>query len=210
MEGGKIFSWVEAHPAESAIIGVGGVLVIMWMLGFFSSSSSAASSGASNMAAAYYAAEAQQAVVGGQIQVANIQATAGTAQALAGDTAATDISAINANAATTINGQNANVTTTLGDQQLNATYSNNATLLATTQANDAAATQISSAHDYSSLVSSYMNSVLPTELATYGGGQGWATSIPGFGTIQSGGELSPAQAAAAGYGPNYLAMMGGA
>jgi hypothetical protein len=189
---GKFMAWVEAHPAEAGIIGVGGVLVIMWLLGFFSSSSSSssASAGTANMAASYYAAEAQQAVVGGQIQIANIQANASTAQALAGDTAAVSINKAQTKAATTINGQNA------------------ATTVATTNSNNAAATTIAQSNANASLLSQFMGSILPAEFATYGA-KGIITSIPGLGTFQVGGALSPAEMMAAGYSSQAIAAAGG-
>ena len=187
---GKIFTWIEAHPAEAGIIGVGGVIVVMWMLGFFSSSSSSADSGASNMAAAYYAAEAQQAVVGGQIQVANIQANASTAQALAGDTAAVSINKAQTKAATTINGQNSNASVTMN-------ASNNAT-----------AAQINASNNQSSIMTSWINTILPTELSTFGM-SGFTASIPGVGNYQSGGNLSPAEMMQAGYSPQAIAAAGG-
>jgi len=179
---GNILKWVEAHPAESAIIGVGGVVVVMWMLGFFSSApASSADSGSANMAAAYYAAEAQQAVVGGQIQVATIAAAASTAQAVAGDTAAVQI-----------NGQNTNAS-------IKMTKSNNAT-----------AATIADQANQTSLLAQYINSILPTELLQ-SNGMGIQTSIPGVkGTFTTGFGVTPSQAASLGYGPAYLASIGGA
>jgi hypothetical protein len=188
---GNIMKWIEAHPAESAIIGVGGALVVMWMLGFFSSSSSSsADSGTANMAAAYYAAEAQQAVVGGQIQVATIGAAASTAQALAGDTAAVSINKAQTKAATAINGQNANASVTMN-------ASNNQT-----------AATIDASNNQAGILSSWINTILPTELQTFGMA-GFTASIPGVGNYQSGGNLSPAQMRAAGYSPQAIAASGG-
>src|SRR5215813_9752041 len=127
----KVIAWVEEHPWESVAIGAGGLILMIWLLGGFSKKSSG-DGGAANMAAAYYAAEAQQAVVGGQIQVANIQATRDTAITGLETHAAVALGKIQANAATTINQQNADVSTNLGYDQLLATYSNNATTVATT------------------------------------------------------------------------------
>lgn len=188
---GGILKWVEAHPAESAIIGIGGAVVVMWMLGFFSSSSSSsANSGASNMAAAYYAAEAQQAVVGGQIQVANIAANASTAQALAGDSAAVSINKAQTKAAVAINGQNSNASVTMN------------------ASNNAAAASIADTQAKSSALTSWINNILPQEIATYGA-SGFVTSIPGVGTYQSGGALDPNTAAATGFSPAQIAHMFG-
>ena len=207
--GGKIVGWAEAHPGESILIGGVVVLGVMWLLGFFDGAPAQSDGGASNMAAAYYAAEAQQAVVGGQIQIATIGAAASTAQALAGDDAAVKINKAQTHAATIINGQNADTTTKLGGFALNATYSNNATSLAQTQSNNAAAVTINSANNLSSTLSDFLHNIWPTELATYGGNQGFVTSIPGLGTFQSGGALSPAQMMAAGYSPQAIAAAGG-
>jgi hypothetical protein len=107
----RYIHWVEEHPGESFLIGGGIVLVLLWLLGYFSSSSSG--SGSSNLASAYYAAEAQQAVVGGQIQMAHIAATASTAQTNLNDQAAIAINAANTGAAMTINQQNASAATTI-------------------------------------------------------------------------------------------------
>jgi hypothetical protein len=181
-----ITSWVEDHPTESIVIGLGGTLAILWLLGFFSSSTQSADSGSSNLAAAYYAAEAQQAVVGGQIQMANIAATASTAQSLIGANAAVAINAANSTAATTINGQNATAATTINQsnndaaatlngqntsEQLLATYSNNWTAYNTALSNNATAATISADTNRSSIWQTIFGSLLPTELAL---GKGYA------------------------------------
>lgn len=199
--GDKIVSWVEAHPGESILIGGAGVLGIMWLLGFFSSSGSGGSSQGNNLASAYYGAEAQQAVVGGQIQVANIQATRDTAIAALETNGATAIAKTQAHAAITINGQNADASTTIGQQQLNATVSNNATALAITNSNNATAQAINASNNQASMMTDWMHNILPTEFSTYGA-NGFQTWLPGGGVFSTGGTLSPNQAAAAGY-TNY-------
>jgi hypothetical protein len=168
---------------------------VLWMFGAFSkpAPASSADAGTANMAAAYYAAEAQQAVVGGQIQVANINATAATAQAGIAANAATAINASNAHAAITINGQNADATTAIGGQQLNATLSNNATTLAVTQSDNSAA-----------LVTDYLNNIFPMEMANTPG-SGFNTTIPGVGgTFSYWGATNPNAALAAGFSPSYI------
>ena len=197
MNFGGAAKWVEAHPGESIIIGTVGLLAVLWILGVFSSApaQSSSSAGSANMAAAYYAAEAQQAVVGGQIQMANIAANASTAQAQL----AVQANATNANAATIINGQNADASTTIGQQGLNATLSNNSTALGITQSNNATA-----------LTTDWINNILPSEFALYGAGKGFQTQIPGVsGTFASWYTMSPNEAAAAGYGPQAIANLGG-
>ena len=120
----------------------------MWLLGFFGSSASSSDSGASSLASAYYAAEAQQAVVGGQIQMATIQRAAATAQNAAQVNGAVAINEAQTGAAVTINGQNATSATVINGQdtkaataasnnQLLATYSNNATAYNTASLNSA-------------------------------------------------------------------------
>jgi hypothetical protein len=113
----SLTAWVEAHPGESVVIGGGGLLLLLWLLGFFSSSTQAAPS-QDPLAAAYYAAEAQQAVVGGQIQMNNADTAAQTAQTGINANAATTIAATNATAAQTINGQNADAAQTINQAQV--------------------------------------------------------------------------------------------
>jgi hypothetical protein len=122
MTADKLASWIEEHPGYSIGIGLVVTLGVLWLLGFFSSSSSAASSdgGQSNMAAAYYAAEAQQAVVGGQIQISHEQTAAQTAQAATAANAAVAINDAQTRAAITINGQNADTSAQLGAYGLEA------------------------------------------------------------------------------------------
>jgi hypothetical protein len=192
---GGMAKWMEAHPTESIVIGAGGLIAVLWMFGAFSKSApaSSADAGTANMAAAYYAAEAQQAVVGGQIQVANINATATTAQASIAANAATAINASNANAAITVNGQNADATTTLGLYGLNATLSNNATTLGVAQSDNSAA-----------LTTDFMNNIFPMEMANTPG-SGFNTNIPGVsGTFSYWGATNPNAALAAGFSPSYI------
>jgi len=122
----EVMHWVEAHPGESILIGGGVVIALLWLFGAFSKSAPAADTSGQSLAAAYYAAEAQQAVVGGQIQMANISATASTAQALIGANAAQAINATNATAATTLNQQNASAATTINSQNVGAATTINA------------------------------------------------------------------------------------
>ena len=182
----EVTGWVEQHPTESIVIGAGGLIAILWLLGFFSSSSStASSSGASNLASAYYAAEAQQAVVGGQIQMATIQSAAATAQNAADTNAAVAIQKSQSKAATTINGQNASAATTIGDQGLLATYSNNSTALATTQSNNATQATIAESNNTSSIFQTILGSLLPAELANSANPGYGAITIPGFGSFSA-------------------------
>ena len=203
MDGGKIVSWIEAHPAQSIIIGAGGLVLILWLFGAFGRKQQS-DGGAASMAAAYYAAEAQQAVIGGQIQAATIQATRDTAIAALETDAAGKIEQTRANAAITINGQNADASTKLGEQNLLATYSNNATTVAVTNSNNEAATRIAANNNWASILSGYINSILPSELSTYGS-SAWSTYIPGLGTVTSGASGTPAQLRAAGYSESQIA-----
>lgn len=147
MDTHRMVKWVEAHPTESILIGAGIIILILWLLGYFSGSS--ASSGSSNLASAYYAAEAQQAVVGGQIQMANINATASTAQTAMNDSAAQAIALAGYGAQVTINGQNASAAQVINSDQVNGAVAINAAQVSgavTMNANDAqAATAINAA-----------------------------------------------------------------
>jgi hypothetical protein len=138
MNTSEVFHWVEEHPIPSIVIGAGGLIAILYLLGYFSPSSSGQSgqSAGQNLAAAYYTAEANQADVGGAIQVAQIQANADEAVTASNNSAAVAINNVDANAAQTMNGQNVNGALGLGGQELQATYSNNATAanIATTNA----------------------------------------------------------------------------
>jgi hypothetical protein len=186
----EITSWVEAHPGESIVIGGGGVIFLLWIFGAFGSGKSS-DSGASNMAAAYYAAEAQQAVVGGQIQVATIGAARDTAVAGIQANAATAINSANDYTAITVNGQNASEATTINqsnndaantqasiwagvstvqaNDQLLSTYSNNATSVANTASNNAALVTTNKANNDASVMNTFLTAALPLELQTYGG-----------------------------------------
>lgn len=221
----EVTGWVEDHPTESIVIGLGGTLALLWLLGFFSSNAN--NTGSSNLASAYYAAEAQQAVVGGQIQMANINATASTAQALIGANAAVGINAANTTAAMTINGQNATAATTINQSnndaattktlgvasdQLLSTYSNNATALNTTLSNNATAATISADNNKTSIFQTILGTLLPTEIHNTANPGYGVLNIPGFGgfaalaTIPTYNDLlasglSPNQIARSGVGP---------
>jgi hypothetical protein len=197
--------WVEKHPTEAIIIGGASVIALLWLLGAFSGGSKG-DAGASNLASAYYAAEAQQAVVGGQIQQANIMATAATAQKTLDDNAAIAINAAQTHAAVRINGQNADAAQTINGQnvdaaqtinaqnvayatayasdQLQATYSNNSALVQTNAANNATAQAVNAANNQTSLMHDYVTAVLPQELAQYGG-SGFSTNLTGSGFLTS-------------------------
>jgi hypothetical protein len=166
MDMASVISWTEAHPVEAFVIGAGGTLALLWLFGAFSGGSgsqSTAAAGTANMAAAYYAAEAQQAVVGGQIQMANINATAQTAQTALTTNGAVAINAAQQNAAEIINGQNA-------DSALNATYSNNAAIVATNASNNASANYIANNATSATSFNQLMGLIIPGEMARVGAG----------------------------------------
>ena len=207
--GGKIIGWAEAHPLPSVLIGVTGLLGVLWLFGAFKGAPAAQGDGGqTNMAAAYYAAEAQQAVVGGQIQVATIGATRDTAIAGLETDAAVKMNKTNAHAAVTINQQNSDTTTKLGDQALNATYSNNDTLVKTTSINANAATTINAANNKTSSFNEWLHSILPIELANHGQG-GFVAGLGDIGSYTSTGTLSPDMMRQAGYGEDAIAAAGG-
>jgi hypothetical protein len=160
--------WAEAHPTESILIGGAGVIALLWLFGAFKSSGSSADAGASSLASAYYAAEAQQAVVGGQIQVAGINATAATAQTKLQADAASAINASNNNAAIITNGQNASVASHVADTGLLATYSNNDTAYKTAQSNNDTQAAINANNNATFAFSDLMHLTVPAEFARLG------------------------------------------
>jgi hypothetical protein len=219
----EVGTWIEDHKTESIVIGAGGVIVLLWLLGYFSSSSSG-DSGASNLASAYYAAEAQQAVVGGQIQMATVNDAAQTAQVGLQANAAVAINAAQTGAAVTINGQNTSTAATINqsnndaltaqtgivsNNQLQATYSNNAYAYATAVSNNNTAIATNTANNNTSLLSTYINSVMAPELA-YQAKAGVISPdaggvIPGIGAIsvsQTAG--SPGQLKAVGFSTSQI------
>jgi hypothetical protein len=220
-------AWFEAHPVAGGAILFGGGLGLLWLFGFFGSSSSSASSSntaATNMAAAYYGAEAQQAVVGGQMQIASEQFAAQTAQTGLQANAAVAINQANAtasqniassmyNSATQINAANTNAAVQLGSVQ-----ANDASQLASVQANDAlAATASNNAYAYLTNVAgnaanqniTAMQTIIPQELALTGGTSfnmnygGQDYNLSSFAPPPN----TPAYAAYAGYTPAQVAGM---
>lgn len=189
--------WAQEHPVESVVIGAGGLIFVLWLFGAFSKGGGSGDSAAQGMVAAYYAAEAQQAVVGGQIQVANIAATRDTAIAGLTTDAATKIAKTQANAAKTINSQNAGVSIANINAGLEAVKSSNAT-----------AAQIADSANKTSILQTFMNSILPAEFATYGAA-GIQTSIPGLGVFTTGIASNPNAWAASGYTPEQIRRMTG-
>jgi hypothetical protein len=230
MNVGGAIGWVEAHPWESAAIGGGSVLILLWVLGVFGHSSSAASAGASNLASAYYAAEAQQAVVGGQIQQATIAGATQTAIAGMQTNAAVQVNAANATAAATINGQNTGAAMTINaaqvkgatqqariagqvalgqsSDQLQATWSNNAAVLAETQSNNDTAAAIATSHDNAASFQDALGSIIPQELAMSGGFGNFY--LPGgLFSVNTGAPTSPTTLESLGYSAAGAAKLAG-
>jgi hypothetical protein len=207
---GGAIDWAQEHPVASIAIGAGGLIFILWLLGAFSrkDSGNGADAATQSMTAAYYAAEAQQAVVGGQIQIANVQATPDTAIAGLTTDAAVKINKAQTKAAVTIGQQNADTTTKLGEQALNATYSNNASNVAIAKSNNESFLAGLIDTNRAGLITSFFDKVLPLELQTYGA-SGIVNSIPGIGQLQFGGALSPAQMRSAGYSDQAISAAGG-
>jgi hypothetical protein len=163
-----LLAWIEAHPWQAALIGGVGVLVILWLFGFFGSSSQQ-SSGDGGLMSAYYAAEAQQASVGAQLQAHQDDLAAATNQAQIQANAAEAIATTAANMQTTINSQNVTGAEALGADQLFATYSNNATVVTTNAANNAAATAIAGEAAHASIMTTFLDKVVPLEIKKTGG-----------------------------------------
>jgi hypothetical protein len=210
--GGKIAGYVQEHPGLSIAIGAGGLVFVLWIFGAFSKGGGGGDGGQTSMAAAYYAAEAQQAVVGGQIQVATLQATRDTAIAGLQADAATKINKTNAKAAMTINQQNADTSVALGGQQLLATYNNNATSLATTNSNNATALSITDSNNRAGLFQTLFGTTIPAELslmASHGYAPSGTFNTP-YGRVDVALPAgSPAAMAAAGFNPAQIASYWG-
>lgn len=212
-----MLKWVEEHPALAAVIGVGGVFILLWLFGFFSSSSQASgNSGQSNLAAAYYAAEAAQTTAGTQLNIAteNDQAQVQLAQLQAN--AATGIAQTQADMYTTINGQNVGSANTINQNYTNltalqaqdallTTVNNNQTAVSENQTNQAYALQTQTVNNQANEYLDAVNNIAVPEIAMYGSAQ--------FNTVGPGGvqqftvapqTWTPSTAAMAGFNPAAL------
>ena len=122
--------------------------------------------------------QAQQAVVGGQIQMATIQTAGATAQNAANANAAVAINKAQTGAAVKINQQNATTASALGNDSLLATQSSNAAAVATTISNNNAATTMDASNNQTTLMQTFLGTTLPTELNL---AHGWAAiTVPGL------------------------------
>lgn len=195
-------SWIEAHPWLAAALGLGGVLILLWLLGFFGSSSTSSSNTSSNnLASAYYAAEAAQTTAGTQLNIATVEANSQDALATTQANAATAIAATQAGMYTTLGQQNASTTTALGNDQLLASNNSNDDALAAANTAAAYGYQTAVAANNASVLSSYLNNVVPTAM-TYGGGFNQAYLGTGIGDVSfapTSTYASPTQLYAQGY-----------
>lgn len=186
MNASAVFNWVEDHPYAAAALGIIGLFIILWLLGFFSSSK-ASEGGGGNMAAAYYAAEAAQAAAGRDIQVTTLQTAAATAIAGRQAQMTEAVAGIQANAATTINQQNTGAATTINSQntgaaiaidaqggytqrvlsndQLLSTYNTNYWAGQTAASNNATAVTIAKNNNDTSIYNNFLNNIVPVEIA---------------------------------------------
>lgn len=235
----------DFHPVEYAkehpyIVGVGvfgGGLLILWWLGYFSSSK--ADAGVANMAAAYYSAEAQQAVVGGQLQMATVQAAAqtagqqiqanaalGIAQANDSRDIAVAASMYNANvqeadlaagSANYIAGTQAAYAYNTAVQQANIAASS-ANYIAGTQAayayntavaNNMYAYMTNQTNQQASLATTAMQTIIPQEIAATGGYA--AGNVPGLGAfaVNTQGVYNVNQLISQGYTPQQAMQIAG-
>jgi len=201
-----VLQWTEEHPAIAAIIGVGGVFLLLWLFGAFSSGSS--NSGASNLAAAYYAAEAQQATAGAQLQAMSIQATNQTAQVADQANAAVAIAQADATASTTINGQNASASTTINGQNIGLGLQQSSDALLATQANDTAAYMTAVSNNQTSQLTTAMQTVIPAEMA-YTGGQATLALPGGTASLYGQGFWNVNTLRSQGYSPAQVKQMTG-
>lgn len=203
----NIVNWVEKNPWLAGLIGLGGVLIILWLLGYFSSSSSSSSSAGNSLAAAYYNAEAAQTTAGTQLQMATEYYNAQTAQDAIQAGGAEAIASTQANMYTTIGQQNAGTTTALGNDQLLAAENSSNDALQASQTAAMYGYQTAQAANQASLISNFFNNVVPAE-AAYGGGLAETNIIPGMGLVgvaPSSGAVNPVILAGEGYSPSGVA-----
>ena len=172
-----VLGCVEAHPWLAALLGLGGLLILLWLLGFFSGSSSSSSSG-NSLAAAYYNAEAAQTTAGTQLQMATEMYTNQTAQAQIQANGAEAIASTQAGMYTTLGQQNAGVATALGNDQLLASNNSNDDALAASNTAALYGYQTAQAGYNASIANNYISNVLPGELALSGGSA--TTQLPGY------------------------------
>lgn len=207
----NVLEWVEKNPWLAAIIGIGGVLIIMWLLGFFSSSSSSTSSSnqGTNLAAAYYNAEAAQTTAGTQLQMATEYYTNQTAQAQIQANGAEAIASTQAGMYTTLGQQNASTTTALGNDQLLASENSNDDALNASNTAAMYGYQTANAGYNASIWNTAMGTVIPQELALSGGYGNFA--LPGYGaaTVNTGVGITPNILESQGFTPTGAAQLYG-
>jgi hypothetical protein len=111
-----VLKLAEEHPVGAGLTVFGGGLFLLWILGYFSKAPQPTGDG--GMAAAYYAAQQTQTLAGTQLQMAQSNNVAQTAQAQIAADAAVKINSQNTLTATDIAHTQASATTKLGFQQL--------------------------------------------------------------------------------------------
>lgn len=203
----NVVNWVEKNPWLAGIIGIGGVLILLWLFGFFSSSTSQTSS-SNGLAAAYYNAEAAQTTAGTQLQMATEAYAAQTAQDQIQATGAESIAQTQANMYTTLGQQNAGTTTALGNDQLLASENSNNDALSASQIAGSYALQTAQAGYNAGVLNNFISNVMPQELAFTGSST--ILGLPGAGDIQIGPVAGPVNIntlEAAGYSPAGAAQI---
>lgn len=203
-------SWIEEHPWLAGAIGLGGLLILLWLLGFFSSSTSQTSSN-NGLAAAYYNAEAAQTTAGTQLQMATEAYAAQTAQDQIQANGAEAIASTTAGMYTTIGQQNASTTTALGNDQLLASENSNNDALAASNTAAMYGYQTAQAGYQAANFQTVLNTIAPQELAAYGGNANFVGSaLPGGGFNVNLGQVWNAQGLLnQGYTPAGVAQITG-
>lgn len=202
-----VLGWIEDHPVYAALLGIGGVLVLLWLFGAFGAKSN--NSGGNNLAAAYYAAEAAQTTAGTQLNIATVQAARDVAIANTQASGAEAIATTQANMETTLGQQNADTATAISHDQTIATMHSADIALATTNNNNFYAYQTADSANKAGLMQTVLGTIIPQELKQSGGGAAFALPGLGSGAVNVSGTLDINQLVAQGYTPQQAQQLAG-
>lgn len=200
-----MLEWIEKNPWLAGAIGLGGVLILLWLLGFFSSSSSGSTGSGSNLAAAYYAAEAAQTTAGTQLNMTQANDNASVSIANSQASAAVAIQQSQAGMYTTLGQQNAGVSTALGNDQLLASENSNDDALNASNTAASFAYSTAAAGYNAQNMDTYLNAVYAPEVNNFTGEGIGITPWGNFNTFDS--PPTPAGLEQSGYTPAGVATI---